>query len=261
MIYHTIHLPVVDMKKTPQESGEIVSQTYFSEHVLIKKHLKDWVEIITTDGYAGWIPASSLLNREVPYISKDKVTNIHARLYDKPDAEESPLILLPYGARLQVVETIDERWFKVLLPDGKQVFVQRGDLAKEPKGLLTFSKQFLGIPYVWGGRSSFGYDCSGFVQMLYQWAGMHLPRDSHMQCADKRGRKAVLEELGLGDLIFWGTSDGVIKHVGMYLEKDSFIHTSSREGKPFLRISQLSDAEWNGNKENRFPTREYRRFF
>ena len=89
--------------------------------------------------------------------------------------------------------------------------------------------------------------------MVYQWKGIQLSRDSWQQFSDKRGKKVEFDQLKTGDLIFWGKSNKKIQHVGMYLEKGTFIHTSSRENKPFLRVSKLSDREWNGDKNNHYP--------
>lgn len=260
MVYHTIHLPVIDLMDKPSKGSEIISQAFFSEHVLIKKASGDYRLIVTMDGYSGWISMSSFVERQDPYLSQGKVTQKSAHLYRQAESKEL-LMTLPYGSKLNILERIDNRWLKVQLPCGKEAFIQRGDLSKEPKGLIWFSKQFLGLPYIWGGRSSFGYDCSGFVQMLYKWKGIQLPRDSWQQFQDKRGQVVEINQLETGDLIFWGKSENKIQHVGMYLKEGEFIHTSSRENKLFLRTGKLDDQEWSGRKENHYPFRAARRFF
>ncbi|MCP5492677.1 MAG: C40 family peptidase [Chlamydiales bacterium] len=94
-----------------------------------------------------------------------------------------------------------------------------------------FSQKFLGLLYIWGGRSSFGYDCSGFVQMLYSQIGIKLQRDAKQQILDSRLQSIKIDELKLGDLIFFGKSDQRIMHVGMYIGNEQFIHATARENK------------------------------
>lgn len=261
MVYHTIHLPLIDMREKPVLNGPIISQATFSEHIWIKKKGREWSLIVTMDGYSGWVPNSSFLEKHTPYVSRGKITNTQAHIYLEPNAAGPPILTLPYGAKLRILKRVNERWLKIILPNDLVAFIQRGDLSKEPKGLIKFSKKFLGIPYVWGGRSSFGYDCSGYVQMLYSWLGFTLPRDAHLQFRDPRGRAIELDSLETGDLIFWGKSQRLIQHVGLYIDNGQFIHTSSREEKPYLRISNLDDVEWSGQKKCHYPFRAARRFF
>jgi gamma-D-glutamyl-L-lysine dipeptidyl-peptidase len=151
-----------------------------------------------------------------------------------------------------------------VLPDGQVGYIQNGDIVLESpishKGdLVPFSQQFLGLPYTWGGRSSFGYDCSGFVQMLYSQIGVDLQRNSGQQILDPRLQKISRDDLELGDLIFFGKSEQRIMHVGMYIGEGNFIHSSARECRPWLRMSSLSDPEWCGSSAAYYPYRTFRK--
>ncbi len=256
-----IHLPYINMREAPTEKSKVASQALFGEKVKLLKTSGQWAHIETPDGYTGWIEEGSFVQREAPYSPDLQITRLKAHLYGEKDTEFGPLISLPYGAKLELLDPSDPRWVKVLLPDGGEAFVQKGDLEPEPFELVSFSKKFLGIPYTWGGRSSFGYDCSGYVQMLYNQLGILLPRDARLQIADRRGKAVVLNQLVLGDLIFWGKSEGDIRHVGMFLGAGEFIHTSTRENRPYVRISQLTDFEWSGDQNAHYPFRAARRFF
>lgn len=254
---NVIHLPCVGMRGGPSEDARVISQALFGEEVRPQKTSGDWVLVRTPDEYSGWVKTGSFAVCERPCRPDLEVSRLQAHVYCGPDTAFGPLLTLPFGSKLEEIEGGDVRWCKVLLPDRQAVFIQRGDVEAEPFDLANFSKKFLGLPYTWGGRSSFGFDCSGFVQMLYSRLGIQLPRDARQQIA--RGRPLAIEKLELGDLIFWGKSETEIGHVGMFLQEKELIHTSARENKPYLRISQLTDPEWRGEQRAYYPFRTARR--
>ncbi|MBX7066067.1 MAG: C40 family peptidase [Parachlamydiales bacterium] len=236
-----ITLPCVDMREGPSRETRVVSQALFGEAIEVLKSHEKWFFIKTPDNYTGWI-REGIVVRDRPCSPDLEVSRLQAHVYAKADTEFGPLFTLPFGSKLECLES-DARWHQILLPDGRSAYIQRGDVEQEPFELISFSKKFLGLPYTWGGRSSFGFDCSGFVQMLYSRLGIQLPRDSRQQVHCGHAAESFI----LGDLIFWGHSNIDIRHVGMFLEANTFIHTSVRENKPYLRLSQLSDPEWNGS--------------
>ena len=255
-----IHLPLVDMREAPACFSKIVSQALFGEEIRLQELQGRRALIVTSDGYSGWVEAGSFIERPLSYSTDLEISRLKAHLYATPDTEFGPIFSLPYGARLRAIDSSDPRWSEVLLPDGRRAYVQKGDVEPEPFDLLNFSKKFLGLPYTWGGRSSFGFDCSGYVQMLYTRLGIALPRDAKQQMGDPKGRFVSEASLTLGDLLFWGKSKTEIKHVGMFLQGQEFIHTSARENKPYLRISKLTDFEWSGENSAISPFRTARRF-
>ena len=243
--------PAVTMRETPSDASTVASQTVFAEEVEVVERKDGWCSIVTPDKYKGWIHADSLAETEKPYKPTDRITRLSAHIYGVKDTEYGPVLTLPYGARVQVINKDDPRWIAISLPDGRQCYVQRGDIEPEPSlstkaDFVDFSKNFLGLPYTWGGRTGFGYDCSGFAQMLYSRIGINLLRDSRQQILDERFATVSREKLEAGDLIFFGKANGRIVHVGMYLGGDKFIHATVREQKPWIHISTLSDPDWNG---------------
>jgi hypothetical protein len=262
---YLVNAPVVDLRESPSQAAKVVSQAIFGEQVLCQEIQGHWARIETPDGYQGWAAANTWVEaHESSTFERVSVSRLMAHLYARPDVEYGPLKTVPYEAKFRLLERIDDRWAKVALPDGSLAYIQNGDLALElsiceKSDLISFSQKFLGLPYTWGGRSSFGYDCSGFVQMLYGKLGAPLPRDSKDQAKDPRLVTAPLEALEPGDLIFWGRTPEKIGHVGMFLGQDAFIHTSTREVMPYLRISRLSDPEWSGKESCYYPCRFGRR--
>jgi hypothetical protein len=253
--------PVTVMREKPTVESSVVSQAYFSEEVSLGQESGEWVEIQTkADGYRGWIKKNSVCTRTTPFPGPDdtvvKVHRCAAHLYDRADTEFGPMMTLPFDSRLvldgkQQAQTQD-RWIKVSLPDGRTGYIQRGDVSFSFTPLSTeemcqFSKRFLDIPYTWGGRSSFGYDCSGFVQMLLRQKGVKIPRDSKDQVAWDGFVPVALDHLQPGDVLYWGLDGDKIRHTGMYLGNGEFIHATVAENAPYIRISKISSPEWDGH--------------
>ena len=259
-----VNEPVVDMRENPSKASKVVSQTSLSEEVSREKEQDGWSSIITSDGYTGWVPSDALVHLQKPYDASLKTSRLVAHVYGVKDTEYGPIAKLPFASPLQGLEINDARWIAIVLPDGREGFIQRGDIAVEPElsnkaDLVQFSQKFLGLPYTWGGRSSFGYDCSGFVQMLYKQIGINLQRDAKQQILDNRLQSIAVNQLEPGDLLFFGKSEQKIMHVGMYIGDGQFIHATARENKPWIRKSSLSDMEWSGQQEVYYPYRTARR--
>ena len=109
--------------------------------------------------------------------------------------------------------------------------------------MLEFSKRFLGLPYTWGGTSSYGYDCSGFSQMLGRRRGISMPRDAQPQ-AEWSGVVAVeRKDLAPGDLLYFGSSEKKITHTGIYIGVGKFINATTHL-TPMVRIDDLNDPYW-----------------
>lgn len=255
-----INQSIVNMREHPTNQSKVVSQALFSEPICIEKEQDNWFYITTSDGYPGWIASHTFVTLDTPYHSSFKTSRLAAHIYEESNIEYGPAQTLPYGSKLQACDTTDLRWIKIILPDKTEYYIQKGDIAPEKElhdkfELTTFSQRFLGLPYTWGGRSSFGYDCSGFVQMLYQQIGINLLRDAKQQVLDARFLTIRIEDLEPGDLIFFGTSDQHIRHVGMALSEGYFIHSTARENQPWIRISHLSDFEWSGHFNAHYPHR------
>lgn len=258
IMFHTVVSPILEMRKSPQGDTEVVSQALFSEEIKILEEKGEWTKISTTiDNYEGWAKRAGIGSKNAPYLEQENYTllttdRLSAHLYAVPDTVYGPMLTLPFESKLLCPNFIDSRWLSVELPDGSQAFVQSGDVSIGNKQLKmpeieAFSQRFLGLPYTWGGRSSFGYDCSGFVQMLYRQMGIFLPRDAKDQFLFSELTDCSLSSLNLGDLIFFGFAPDQIRHVGLSLGENRFIHTSAvTENQPYLRISSLNDPAWNG---------------
>lgn len=262
-LFHYVIAPVLEMRKEPHPKAEVVSQGLFSEEVHILEEKGEWLHLTTlSDCYKGWAKKEGVHTKNAPVLTSSSdqaliTARLATHLYEQPDTIYGPVLTVPFESRLHAVNYKNDgsRWALVQLPDDRQLYVQVGDLMqtsqRSPIGceaMCALSHAFLGLPYTWGGRSSFGYDCSGFVQMLYRQMGISLPRDSKDQCTHAGFVDSPVEALKPGDLIFFGFARDQIKHVGLSLGNGNFIHTSAvTENMPYLRVSSIEDKAWNGS--------------
>jgi cell wall-associated NlpC family hydrolase len=191
-----------------------------------------------------------------------QVESLFANIYREPDVtRHKPVVTVPFETRLVVIpdETAPdaketdrkgthEGWLQVRLPDKSSAWIQAGDVVSDPKPLsipesIELSKRFLGIPYLWGGSSSFGFDCSGFTQMLVRARGIIMPRDADKQAAWTGVIRVERKDLQPGDLLFFGSSLKDITHTGMFIGNGQFIHDSTNE-HPVVQIGRLDDQPW-----------------
>jgi hypothetical protein len=253
---HVVTVPVANMYSSSTEKSDVVSQAVLGSNVTTLKKKGKWLQVETSDQYKGWVRREVLhANKTHPYASNGSVAqviNLFANVYrDKDVTTHAPILTLPFEARLEVLEEGKDknaRWLEVRLPDGKEGWIQRGDITFDPKILtipesIELAKRFLGIPYLWGGRSSFGYDCSGFTQMLERSRGIFMPRDADQQAAWDGVVQVDRKDLQAGDLLFFGESEKKITHTGMYIGNGEFIHDTTNT-HPLVQISRLDDEPW-----------------
>jgi len=246
--------PVANMYSRASVDADVVSQAIYGANVGVLEEKDGWAHIRTADAYTGWTPLSSLIEAK-PYAEGGnavEVESLFAHVYREASVtRHAPLLTIPFESKLEVAAEPqgESRWFQVRLPDDRAGWVQAGDVSRHPKKLtipemLEFSRRFLGLPYTWGGTSSFGYDCSGFSQMLQRRRGILMPRDAQPQ-AEWDGVKAVerREELQPGDLLYFGSSPKKITHTGVYLGDGKFINATTHE-TPMVRIDDLNDSNW-----------------
>ena len=251
--------PVANMYSKPDALADVVSQAIYGTPVRILEEQEGWAKVETPDEYMGWIPLAAVRgprDGEAGYAASGRVARVEslfANLYREPDVtRHEPLLTVPFETRLEVTAEPPEdgaRWIRIGLVDGQLAWIARGDVSFDPPHLTladlpAFSKRFLGLPYLWGGTSTYGYDCSGFVQMLYRRLGVLLPRDAQPQ-ATWHGLAAVeRKDLRPGDLLYFGSSDRHITHTGMYLGGGEFINATVHE-HPVVRIDRLDDPFWD----------------
>ena len=203
------------------EKSEMTSQILYGETCEIIKTEGLYSKIkMDFDGYEGWVN-SSVLKKENSEISKHLVTKNYG-VFDLPEGRN----LLSLGSEV-AFET--------------ENFVNNNNIRES---LVGSAKKFINVPYLWGGRSYFGIDCSALVQLVYKIHGIALPRDADKQAELGEARDFV-EESEPGDLAFFEDETGFISHVGLVLSPFELIHASGKVRIDSLDFSGIYNAEKN----------------
>lgn len=258
-------VPVANMYSKPTDKSDVVSQAMYGSNVKLLQARGEWSRIQTADQYKGWTPSRYLriVLTGDGYATAGpavQVESLFANIYAEPDVtKHKPVVTVPFEAKLEVVEEAADAgeaarqghqgWIQVRLPGKSVAWIQAGDVSADPKPLtiaesIELAKRFVGLPYLWGGTSSFGFDCSGFTQMLVRERGIVMPRDADQQAAWSGVVPVERGELQPGDLLFFGSSAKSITHTGMYIGDGEFIQDTTN-GHPVVQISRLDDDPWS----------------
>lgn len=223
MEYGICNLAAVPLRAQPSSRSEMVSQILFGEAFEIMEQTDDWARIITSfDGYEGWLNRLQYITLSAAGYKKHQQKN--ALLTTRPITQawikaNNSVIYLPIGSSLSFLEGtachIRDDYFEII-----------GEIG-EKDNLLNTAKSFLNVPYLWGGRTHFGIDCSGFSQSVFRLQGVNLKRDAYLQ-AEQGNTVDFLQEAKLGDLAFFDNEDGRIIHVGIMLNNEQIIHASGK---------------------------------
>ncbi|OFX13929.1 MAG: hypothetical protein A2Z18_08580 [Armatimonadetes bacterium RBG_16_58_9] len=248
---------VVSLRARPDAGSEQVSQALIGQSVVAEGGQGDWLFVQTWDTYRGWIRADALRrvdDQSSPYAFKGPVAIIRELFVDvfENPTERSPIITKATIASELEISRSDDGWVELNLPDTRKGYIRKHearlvdkDLAQtvwlpDPRKLVETAARFVGVPYLWGGTSPFGLDCSGFVQLVYRIHNVTLLRDSKLQFSDPRGEETHAHDLRAGDLVFFGDG-GSVTHVGMALGPQAFIHACSAEG---VTVASLDDPRY-----------------
>jgi cell wall-associated NlpC family hydrolase len=247
--------PVINMYHSASADSDVVSQALYGLGVAALEKKDGWIHIRTGDDYAGWVLAEDVRAQQSEYAPAGKavhVVQLSANIYREPDVtKHAPLLNLPWEARLEVLSTkVDQRgrWLQVKLVDGQTAYVEQGNVSADVRALtidetIQLARRFLGITYTWGGVSTYGYDCSGFTQMLVRQRGILMPRDADVQAGWSGVIPVERKDLKAGDLLFFGGSPTKITHTGMYMGNGEFIHDTTNT-HPEVQLSKLDDMPW-----------------
>ncbi len=239
-----VKVEVADVRLSPKDGAEQVTQALLGDEVQLLEQRGDWLKVFvrpqyrTDKGYPGWLRKDCVVKQAVPASEAQVVVSVpEALLRDKPDPKAKPIQKASLGSQLALAAPYQkEGWLSLWIPGVKTpLFAPSKQFAPAPdvpvsdgREIVETAAQLKGTPYLWGGMSWKGIDCSGFTYTAYRVHGVILPRDADQQFLV--GTPVTLTELKPGDLLFFGDSDKEITHVGMYMWDGKFIHASGSLG-------------------------------
>ena len=226
MRYGLCDLSVMPIRKEGSHTSEMVSQLLFNELYEVLDEKPGWYLIKShEDQYEGWI--QGIQHHEIDERDYEALKAKRRYIVDQATLEYMGRVLSIGTVLYEPVPgsmTIPERY--------------------EPALMIEFAMKLLEVPYLWGGRSVFGIDCSGFVQLCARAAGKNLPRDASQQVKDGE-LVYFLPEIQPGDFAFFGNEDGRIVHVGMMLDTERIIHASGKVRIDYLDQTGIFNKERN----------------
>lgn len=252
-----VSVSVTDMKSAPDYQAETVSQAIMGTPVLVTDRQGYWYAVETPEGYKGWTTELNVVivspERFARWKSSPRVivTDYFITVSEGKDSGSRVISDCVMGNILEYAGTSGDM-AEVVLPDGRRGYIPREsavvleewlDAAESPDGedIVSTAEKFLGFPYLWGGLSPKGLDCSGLVKLSYFMNGLILKRDAREQIetGTTLDYSDVLSGLAAGDLVFFGRkADGArprsVTHVGIYMSDGMMIHSSLR-----VRINSL----------------------
>ena len=228
MQYGICNLSIVPLRDEPTDTSELVSQMLYGEVFKILEQRKSWSKIrLAFDSYEGWVDNKQYIEiTEEQYKSLHKVQpKLSMDLVEFIQDSNQQLYPIALGSTLNGLSLLNHTH------DGG--FVE----AKNPKEhIIQTAFLYLNTPYLWGGKTPFGIDCSGFTQMVYKLNGYKLLRDASQQ-ATQGEALSFIEESEPGDLAFFDNNEGIITHVGIIMEDNYIIHSSGK-----VRIDRLDHS-------------------
>ena len=259
---------VANLRAEPRHSSELVTQTLMGMPLLIFEEKNGFYHVKTPEGYYAWIDAAGMVIMDSAQVNnwlrlpKIIITKDYGKVYQSPVTDTIPVSDFVLNDLFGLVEVQDD-YAQVVYPDGRygyiknDAFLTLNDFVENYKNsdantAIKYAKQYLGIPYLWGGTSIKGLDCSGFTKNVYSQLGYLLPRDASQQVKIGKEIKITPDFSNLipGDLLFFGrTKDGKEKvtHVAFHLGKGRIIHET---GEVKIESLNKNDADYNPDRFN-----------
>jgi cell wall-associated NlpC family hydrolase len=224
---------VVPLRSKP-EQGSLDNEVLFGEHVRVFEEAGGWAWVqLARDGYVGYVPAEALTGDVLE--TTHRVSASGTFVYPMPDIKSIPIMHLSMNAKLTVVRQDDR--LMALSTGGWVVARHLAEEGRFARDFVEIAERFIGTPYLWGGRTRLGLDCSALVQLALEASGRSCPRDSDLQQAQVGVDVLVppdLEGLERGDLVFWQG------HVGIMMDGVMMVHANAHHMA--VAVEPLKDA-------------------
>ncbi|MFZ9732905.1 MAG: C40 family peptidase [Schleiferiaceae bacterium] len=241
-MFGTFPFSLTPLRRDPAHRSEMVNQGLFGEVFEVLGHEREWTHVrLGHDGYEGWVLTAQTaeLSRESYRSQLDRPQPVVASTVDLVDHDQ------PIKSRTVVAGSYLPFLQDGVLELGDDSYRYQGPVAEQratADEVVRHAFTFLNAPYLWGGRSAFGIDCSGLTQVAFRMAGINLLRDAHQQ-ANQGQIVDFLDEALEGDLAFFDNEEGRITHVGLVLSEHRILHASGSVRVDALDPSGIYHAE------------------
>jgi len=262
--YGLINVSVANLREQPKHNAELVTQALLGTPVILLKENRGWYLIQTPDKYIAWTNSSCLerINQAQleTWKSAQKIIYLNTYGFSLNPETSTRVSDLVTGNVLILEHENNDNW-EVAYPDGRQAIIAKSEAAEiqswkeniviTENSITKASKELMGVPYLWGGTSTKGLDCSGFTKTVYLLHGYIIPRDASQQVHEGEliDSERDFSKLKVGDLLFFGKknddqSERVV-HVGLWLGNNQFIHASGD-----VHISSMDSLDENFDSYN-----------
>ena len=221
--YFTVNASVVNIYSDPDFKSAVVTQGLLGESCVIMDSKGDWFNVNQWDCYSGWIHKHQGILTDKTYDANLTVFEMDGVV--TKESGKTVIRDLTFGNNLNGKPM--SGGFSVTLPDGEKGWTSTllGRMTEQPtrKSIIRLARSFMGVPYLWGGKSPHGFDCSGYIQTIYKTFNIELPRDAHQQADHFKESTITMEQAKQADLHFFKTR-GKITHVALAEENRYFLH-------------------------------------
>ena len=233
----TVKTAYANIYSDPQFSSQLVTQALFFETLEVISHHGNWFKVSQWDDYIGYIHKfylfDDIADKEKKYVIKDRFLF----LYDSIDFKNIKMVA-PFGCKIPAI-LVDNNYY-MIESDNKYFFKESSSIFKNDKRseIIECSKKLIGSPYLWGGKTPFGYDCSGFVQQVFKSINISLQRDTSEQIKDKRMDSIDITSVDIGDIIFFDIEGKGVDHIGIWYGENQIIHCGGE-----VKIQSIKEFE------------------
>ena len=233
---------ICPLYKEPNKNGHLETELLFGEYLEIDKICNNWALIKNiADGYIGWVET---INLGVIMPRTHKIRSCHSLVFETPNVKSKVLFTIFLGSLIKI-DDMDDKWAKIRLNDLNQFgYIHKDSIfpySYEVNDWVSTAEKFISSPYKWGGKSIYGIDCSGLVQLSLQFNGINFPRNTNKQNQFQLNKIQDIDQLRRGDLVFWKG------HVGIIQNSKTIIHANEFHMQVFSEDLEVSINRINNN--------------